>query len=155
MAWSKICITNCDHLKMRVAFDVYISFSQVLWKKAQYELDFLPLLATDVFKNKMAHSYGKYVYISKNKLGMEFIFYIQINVKFSTRSHCRFLWKWQDMPNVSKIGSCKYFWNKLRKKYRICLCFLLCDTKNLDILRRSSHVCCYLFLGDCGQKWVL
>ena len=33
----------------------------------------------------------------------------------------------------------------LRKKCRNCFC-VLCDAKHLDILRGSSHVCCYLFL---------
>ena len=28
------------------------------------------------------------------------------------------------------------------------------DAKHSDTLRGSSHVCCYLFLGGCGQKWV-
>ena len=30
-----------------------------------------------------------------------------------------------------------------------------CDVKYLDILWGSSHVCCYLFFGDYGQKWEL
>ena len=28
-----------------------------------------------------------------------------------------------------------------------------CDVKHSDTLQGSSHVCCYLFLGGCGQKW--
>ena len=28
-----------------------------------------------------------------------------------------------------------------------------CDTKHSDTLLGSSHVCCYLFLGNFGQKW--
>ena len=45
--------------KLRLAFDVCTSFSQAIWKKAQHDSDFLPPLATHVFKNIMAHSYGK------------------------------------------------------------------------------------------------
>ena len=46
-------------LKLRLAFDVYTSFSQVIWEKALHNSDFLTPLATNVFKNIMAHSYGK------------------------------------------------------------------------------------------------
>ena len=45
--------------EIRLAFDVYTSFSQVIWKKAQHDADFLPSLATHVFKNIIADSYGK------------------------------------------------------------------------------------------------
>ena len=31
---------------------------------------------------------------------------------------------------------------------------LYCDAKHSDILRGSSHVRCYLFFGDYGEKWV-
>ena len=30
-----------------------------------------------------------------------------------------------------------------------------CDAKYSDTLLGSSHLCCYLFLGGCHQKWVL
>ena len=30
-----------------------------------------------------------------------------------------------------------------------------CDAKYSDTLLGSSHLCCYLFLGGCRQKWVL
>ena len=30
-----------------------------------------------------------------------------------------------------------------------------CDVRHSDILWGSSHVCCYLFLGGCGQNWEL
>ena len=40
------------------------------------------------------------------------------------------------------------------KKKSIATTFVFyCDTKHLDILQESSHVCCYLHLGGCGQKW--
>ena len=28
-----------------------------------------------------------------------------------------------------------------------------CDAKHSNTLLGSSHLCCYLFLGGCGQKW--
>ena len=43
--------------------------------------------------------------ISKKKLGMEFIFSMQINTKVSTSCNYRFWWKWPDMSKVHKIGS--------------------------------------------------
>ena len=43
--------------------------------------------------------------ISKKKLGMEFIFCLQINIKVSTSWHYRIWWKWPDMSKVPKIGS--------------------------------------------------
>ena len=39
-----------------------------------------------------------------NKLGIEFIFYMQINIEVSTSWYYRFWWKWPDMSKVSKIG---------------------------------------------------
>ena len=51
------------------------------------------------------------------------------------------------MSEVPKIGIFLYFCNTLRKK-----CGANCDAKQLDILwRLSSHVCCYLLLGGCGD----
>ena len=43
--------------------------------------------------------------ISKKKLGMEFIFCVQINIKVSTNWHYCFSWKWPDMSKVWKIKS--------------------------------------------------
>ena len=44
----------------------------------------------------------------------------------------------------------------LRKKYCNCFCFLFCLKHYLkDILWGSSHVCSYLFLGDCDQRYRL
>ena len=55
---------------------------------------------------------------------MEFIFCMQINIKIST--------SWQIITtNV----------------------MFYCDAKHSDILRGSCHLRCYLFFGDCGQKW--
>ena len=46
------------------------------------------------------------------------------------------------------------FCNILRKS--IAPAFLLhCDARHSDTLLGSSHLCRYLFLGDCGQKWAL
>ena len=56
----------------------------------------------------------------KKKLGMEFVFCIQINIKVSTSWQYSFLWKWPDMSKVPSI---------LRKKCRNSLCVLLwCKT---------------------------
>ena len=46
--------------KLRLDFDVYTSFSQVILKKALHDSDFLPPLVSHVFKNKMSHSYGNW-----------------------------------------------------------------------------------------------
>ena len=41
------------------------------------------------------------------------------------------------------------------KKKSIATAFMFyCDANHSDTLWGSSHVCCYLFLGGCGQKWV-
>ena len=85
--------------------------------------------------------------ISK-KLGMEFIFYMQINTKVSKNWHYRFWWKQQ-------IRRLVIFLKYIKKKE---FCFLIIafmfyfDVKHLDILWESSHVCCYLFLNEYGQK---
>ena len=88
----------------------------------------------------------------KNKLGMEFIFCMQKNIKVSTSWYYHFWWKWLDMSKVPKIGSWQYFCN-WKKKYRNCFCVLLW-CKTFRYFTNSSHVRCYLFLGSCGQKWV-
>ena len=63
--------------------------------------------------------------ISKKKLGMEFIFCIQININVYTNLHYHFWWKWPDMSKVPKIESSKCFCNIVRKKYCNCFCVLL------------------------------
>ena len=44
------------------------------------------------------------------------------------------------------------FRNILRKGFATAF-VLYCDAKHSDTLLGSSHVCRYLFLGDCGQQW--
>ena len=88
--------------------------------------------------------------ILKKKLGMEFIFCTQINIKVFTSWQYHFWWKWPDMFKVPKIGSWQYLCNILRKIIAIVLCSkTFCDTKHLDILHVSGHVCylrCFCFL---------
>ena len=60
----------------------------------------------------------------KKKLGMEFIFYMQKNIKVSTSWHYRFRWEWLDMFKVPKIESWQYFCNQ-KKIYCNCFCILL------------------------------
>ena len=43
------------------------------------------------------------------------------------------------------------FCNILRKNIATAFMFY-CDAKHSDTLLGSSHVCCYLFVGGCGQK---
>ena len=43
--------------------------------------------------------------ISKKKLGMEFIFCMQINTKFTASWQTYLWWKWPAMSKVAKIGS--------------------------------------------------
>ena len=53
---------------------------------------------------------------------------------------------------ITKKGSLLNFSNILRKIIATAFVFY-CDAKHLDTLLGSSHVCRYLFLGGCGQKW--
>ena len=46
--------------KMRLAFDVYTSFSQVLWRKAQHDSDFL-LLGNAYFQKVIKGSYSNFL----------------------------------------------------------------------------------------------
>ena len=88
--------------------------------------------------------------ISKKKLWMEFILeFIKVNT--STNWIINFPWK-PDMSKVPNKGSLLNFCNILRKSIATAFVFY-CDAKHLDTLLGSSHVCCYLFLGGCGQKW--
>ena len=52
----------------------------------------------------------------------------------------------------SEKGSLLNFSNILRKGIATAFVFY-CDAKLSDTLLGPSHVCCYLFLGGCGQKW--
>ena len=56
------------------------------------------------------------------------------------------------MSKVPKKGSLLNFSNILRKSIATAFVFY-CDAKHSDTLLGSSHVCCYLFLGGCSQKW--
>ena len=65
----------------------------------------------------------------------------------------QFLMKVARHDQSTKKGSLLNFGNTLRKS--IATAFVLyCDVKHADTgLLGSSHVCHYLFLGDCCQKW--
>ena len=55
---------------------------------------------------KSLYSSLQYFYIiSKKKSGMEFVFCIQIKIKFSSGCHYCFWWKWPDMSKVPQIES--------------------------------------------------
>ena len=58
----------------------------------------------------------------KKKLGMEFIFCMQKNIKISTSWHYCFRWKWLDMFKVPKMENWQYFCNQ---KKRYCNCFFV------------------------------
>ena len=79
---------------------------------------------------------------NSKKLGMDFIFCMQINTKVSKNCHNRFRWKQQ----IRKLVT---FLQYIKEKV---FCFLVtafvfyCDVKHLDILLGSSHVCSYLIL---------
>ena len=72
----------------------------------------------------------------KKKLGMEFIFCMQKNIKVSTSWHYRFRWKWLDMSKVPEIGNWQYFCNQ-KKRFATAFVFY-CDAK---------------LLGGYAQKW--
>ena len=82
--------------------------------------------------------------ISKKKLWMEFSIF---DVSY------RFLMKVARHVQSTKKGSLLNFSNILRKSIATAFVFY-CDAKHSDTLLGSSHVCRYLFLGGCGQKWV-
>ena len=86
----------------------------------------------------------QYLYnISKKKLWMEFSIF---DVSY------RFLMKVARHVQSTEKGSLLNFSNILRKSIATAFVFY-CDAKHSDTLLGSSHVCCYLFLGSCGQKW--
>ena len=86
----------------------------------------------------------QYLYnISKKKLWMEFSI-------FDVSS--RFLMKVARHVPSTKKGGLLNFSNILRKSTATPFVFY-CDAKHSHTLLDSSHVCCYLFLGGCCQKW--
>ena len=64
----------------------------------------------------------------------------------------RFLMKVARPNQSAKKGSLLNFSNLFRKSTETAFAFF-CNAKLSDTLLGSSHVCCYLFLGDCDQKW--
>ena len=81
--------------------------------------------------------------VSKKKLWMEFsIFHLSYQFLMKVARHVQ----------STKIGSLLNFSNIFRKSIATAFVFY-CDAKYSDTLLGSSHVCCYLFLGGCGQKW--
>ena len=80
---------------------------------------------------------------AKKKLWMEFSIF---DVSY------RFLMKIARHVQSTKKGSMLSFSNILRKSIAIAFVFY-CDAKHSDTLLASSHVCHYLFLGSCDQKW--
>ena len=85
----------------------------------------------------------QYLYnISKKKLGREFTFYMQMNIKVSTSWDYCFSWKWPDISKVPKKGS----WYIFAKSVTAAFVFY-CDAKHSDILWRSSHVYCYILVS--------
>ena len=79
----------------------------------------------------------QYLYnISKKKLWKEFSIFDESS---------------QTCPKYPK-KSLLNFSNILRKIIATSFVFY-CDAKHSETLLGSSHVCCYLFLGGCGQKW--
>ena len=83
--------------------------------------------------------------ISKKKLGMEFIFWMQINIKVSTSWGYCFWWKWLEIFKVPKIGNWLYFCNTAFKKK--VLQPLLCSIvmHNIEIF----YGCAVMFVVTC------
>ena len=84
-----------------------------------------------------------YNVFSKKKLWMEFSIF---DVSY------RFLMKVTRHVQSTEKGCLLNFSNMLRKSIATASVFY-CDAKHSDTLLGSSHVCCCLFLGGCGQKW--
>ena len=85
----------------------------------------------------------KFPNISKKKLWMEFIMGF-IKIRTSTSWIIGF-WRKPHLSKEPKKGNFLSFCNILRKSI-ITVFVFNCDAKHSDILRGSSHVCCYLFL---------
>ena len=64
----------------------------------------------------------------------------------------QFLMKVARQVQSTNKGSLLNISNILRKSIATAFVFY-CDAKHSDTLLGSSHVCCYLFLGACGQKY--
>ena len=79
--------------------------------------------------------------ISKKKLWLEFSIF---DVSY------RFLMK--VARHSTKKGILLNFINILRSNTATAFVFS-CDAKQSDTLLGFIHVCCYLFVGGCGQKW--
>ena len=57
------------------------------------------------------------------------------------------------MCKVPNKRSLLNFRNILRKSNVTTFVFS-CDAKHSDTLLGFSHICCFLFFGGCGKKWV-
>ena len=85
-------------------------------------------LLIDMIKHSQSTQCNKFaisLQYLKNKLGMEFIFCMQINIKVFTSWHYHSGWKGPDMFRVPRIRSWQYFCNIKRKKCHNCFFLLL------------------------------
>ena len=97
-------------------------------------------LLTSMLKHSQSNEINKFAnlcHISKKKFGTEFIFCMQINIKVSKKLTLLLLMETaryvKTIKNINLVIFCVNHYLK-------------------HILWGSSHVCCYLFLGDCGQR---
>ena len=88
---------------------------------------------------------------SKKKLGMEFIFCIQIKMKVSTSWHNCFWRKWHVQSTHKK--KLVIFVPYVKKKCYNCF-YVLLWCKTFRYFTVVSHVCCNLFLPR-SMEWVL
>ena len=118
-----------------------------------------------------ADKHQSFLTVDFNTLDIK-VFYIVIGMIMET--WWAWWWEWSSILKVLKviILSCLYsiskkkLWMKFsifdvsyrfmmklaRKRKFLCFCVLL-RCKTFRYLLGSCHVCCYLFLGCCGQKW--
>ena len=106
------CLYNISKMKleMKLIFSMQISFSKVDFNTFGIKVSYKVMLSLLMDMIKISQSTQvtslQCLYnISKKKLGMEFIFCLQINIKVPTSWHYRFWWRWPQMSKVPEIGS--------------------------------------------------
>ena len=90
---------------LQINIKVFYKLISTLWAFSCKELASLLMDMTKHSQSTKSNKFAISLQYLKKKLGMEFIFYKQINIKVSTRWHYRFWWKWPDMSKVPEIRS--------------------------------------------------
>ena len=113
------CLYNISKMKLEMKLfflrahkhqsDLKVDFNTLSTRVSYKEILSLWMSMMKHSQSTQSNKFANLCYISKKKLGVEYSFCKQINIKVSKNWHYRFWWKQPDMFKASKIGSFNFF----------------------------------------------